>query len=191
MTGLRAGSRSRVRADAIHSRFRLNGFTMFEMVVAIIVLCVLATVLYGRLAFYQEYAEKKSMEVTIHNLRVGLRYQLADRMNRDQMQEVESLLTENPVTWLENPPSNYLGILNNPLIEEITPGNWYFDAAQHLLVYMPKHKRYLRMATPADTTLRFRVTAIKNPPKVVKGSGPPVELVSLTLLNEYKWDWPE
>lgn len=170
-------------------RARAGGFSIFELAVVIVLAGVLALVLIDRLVIFQEYAEKTAMELTVRNMRSGLRYRVADLMNRDRMREADRILQDNPISWLEAPPPNYLGVLRNPPLDRVAPGSWYFDAAQHELVYLPRHRRFLTPAMPGDYAIRYRVTAIRKG-GAARGSEPAIESLALTLSNAYRWDWP-
>jgi prepilin-type N-terminal cleavage/methylation domain-containing protein len=187
----KAGSLNAVRRYTATRRAWSRGFTLLELAVVFIVIGIVSTVLLERLLVYQEYAEKTAMEMTVRNLRSGLRYQVADRMNQDRMREIDRLLLDNPIAWLEYPPPNYLGQLRNPSPEQLTPGNWYFDAVQQELIYLPNHRRFFRPGVAGDYSIRFRITALQKSVKLVKGSEPSVEGLRLTLLNSYKWDLPQ
>lgn len=54
-------------------KLRARGFTLFELVVAIMIAVALGTVFLERLRFYQEVAEKASMEATLRQIKTGCR----------------------------------------------------------------------------------------------------------------------
>jgi type II secretory pathway pseudopilin PulG len=165
---------------------RAGGFTLFELVVVVIVAGVMATVLIERLLAYQEYFEKTAMENTLQNMRSGLRNRVSEFIMKDRIREAHSVLQENPITWLEQPPPNYQGALNKPALDQIKPGHWYFDAVQQELVYLPNHRQFLKQATAGDYAIRFRVTE-----KSMQDGAPSLERFVLTPLTAYKWDWPK
>jgi type II secretory pathway pseudopilin PulG len=177
-------------ARRLPRRIRAGGYSLLELVIVVTLVGVAALVLIDRLTVFQEYGEKAAMELAVRNMRSGLRYRVADLMNRDRMREADRILQDNPVSWLEGPPANYLGELRNPPPDRIKPGSWYFDATQHELVYVPRHRRFLVTAKPGDYAIRWRVTAVRSrtPPQ---GSEPVVESLALTLKDGYRWEWPE
>ena len=182
-----AGSR------ALHRRNRPTrsaGFSLFELAIVVIVGGVLALILIDRLLVYQEYGEKAAMELTVRNMRSGLRYRMADLMNRDRMHEADRVLQDNPVSWLEEKPANYVGELRDPAPDRIAPGSWYFDATQRELVYLPRHHRFLKPAKSGDYAIRYRVTAVRKRGPL-QGSEPAIENIALSLSSDYKWDWPK
>ena len=105
---------------------RAHGFSLFELLIAAGVISVIAVLLLDRLLDYQAYAERTAMEVTIVNMRSGLRLRVAELMTQDRMQEVGKLVNENPVHWLETPPPNYLGELDLSLTEKAGAGKLVF-----------------------------------------------------------------
>jgi prepilin-type N-terminal cleavage/methylation domain-containing protein len=88
---------------------RQRGFNFLELVAAIAIVGVFGTVLLQRMLYLQEVAEMTAMELTVANLRTGLRYKTGDLLMRDKVSEIATLADENQVDWLENRPENYLG----------------------------------------------------------------------------------
>ena len=73
---------------------------MFELVVVIVITSVIVITLLNRFLYYQEMAEKSVMEMTVMNMRSGLRLRIAELIMQDRMSEAGRLLQENPITWL-------------------------------------------------------------------------------------------
>jgi prepilin-type N-terminal cleavage/methylation domain-containing protein len=165
-----------------------RGFTMLELVISITVIGILSAIFLERSLTYQEYGEQTAMEVSLRNMRSGLRLKVADLMTRDQMNRVGELLDQNPVHWLPPPPPNYLGELRNPDPSRLAPGNWYFDAERKEVVYVPQRRRYLKIDNPAERTLRFRVEATKRG-AIGALSGERTEGLALVPLVNYQWSW--
>ena len=167
------------------NRYRAAGFSLFELVVGITIIGLLGAVLSERMLRYQEYAEKTAMEVTVRKIRTGLRLQVADLMMRDRLHEIERLLQDNPITWLEAPPPNYIGERTNPRQNDAVRGNWYFDALRRELVYTPFHRRFFAPQIPGNDSVRYRISAVP----VKSGNGTrPIEGLSLELSSPYKWE---
>lgn len=160
---------------------RKNGFTRFEMLIVVIGTSVLAAVLLERMRAYQEYAEKTAMEMTVMNMRSGLRLRIAELMTQDRTREVGKLLDENPIGWLDTPPPNYLGSLNNVKSGDIPPGNWYFDAARKELIYVPYRKMIFGAGFGGKKAMALQVTARVFPK--VGGNSSRVEGIALTAID--------
>ncbi|WP_124703472.1 hypothetical protein [Sulfuriferula multivorans] len=177
MKTVRRGIFCRPASVVLVSR-RLAGFTLFELLGIILLVSVLSLVLYDRFLGYQALAEKTAMEMTVINMRSGLRLRVAELMMGGKMDEIAGLVHENPINWLAAPPPNYIGALQNPEQSAI-PGNaWYFDTSRHELIYMPGSGNIFA-TQPRASVVRFRVAATIHPP--VKGGSkiPKVEGVTL------------
>ncbi len=171
--------------------FYRNGFTLFELVVVIVITSVLAIILLNRFLYYQEIAEKTAMDMTVMNMRSGLRLRVAELMMQDRMNEAGQLLQENPITWLETLPLNYKGKMAGSKQTALIPGNWYFDTGRKELVYQVQHDRFFKSGedstTSKDSTIRFHVTAVKHSRQNGNGAVHKVEGVTLTSVTEYHW----
>lgn len=183
MSGKREESSRRVQKK--RTGIRQRGFTLYELVIAILVISVLAAVLLTRLQYYQQYAEKTAMEVTVRNMRNGLRQQVADLMMQDKMDEAGKLLQQNPIAWLDKPPPNYLGELTAPLEDTLPSASWYFDLSSRELVYVPgSHLLFFDHVANAEKPVRYRVTATIHRPEIKTDSPWKVEGLSLVLANQ-------
>jgi type II secretory pathway pseudopilin PulG len=160
---------------------RQHGSSLFELLIAASVISVIALLLLDRLLSYQAYAERTAMEVTVVNMRSGLRLQVAELMTQDRLNEVGKLVNENPVRWLETPPPNYLGELAHPLPKTLEQGYWYFDTTTRELVYLPHDNRFF-MAPWRDRkeAMRFQVISMRKAPGKEGQSESNIEWVTLT-----------
>ncbi|MHB1334018.1 MAG: hypothetical protein ACYCY1_15615 [Sulfuriferula sp.] len=143
---------------------RQAGFTLFELLGIILLVSVLSLLLYDRFLGYQALAEKTSMEMTVINMRSGLRWQVAELMIEGRADKMADLLNENPIKWLAAPPPNYIGAFQNPEQHAI-PGNaWYFDTRRHELVYTLGRDSVFAVDPARSAALRFKVTAVVGHP---------------------------
>lgn len=172
------GGKSCRLTSVILGRRRQIGFTLFELLGIILLVSALSLLLYDRFLGYQALAEKTAMEMTVINMRSGLRLRVAELMMGGKLEEIAGLVHENPISWLAAPPSNYIGALQNPEQHAIPANAWYFDTRRHELVYMPGRTGIFTIR-PHATAMRFRVAATIHPP--VKGGSkiPKVEGVTL------------
>jgi hypothetical protein len=88
-----------------------------------------------------------------------LRLRLADLMIGNRGQEMNDLLTQNPIVWLDAPPVNYLGQLQQPDGTALVRDNWYYDAGLHELIYMYPENNMAWAAADAKKSLHVRVVA--------------------------------
>jgi general secretion pathway protein G len=161
-----------------------KGFSLFELIVVIIVASVLATVLLNRLAYYQELAEKAAMESTLRTIKTGLQIRLAELIVTQKQAQAGQLEIEDPVRWLDDKPPNYRGAYRAPA----EPGSWYFDASERQLVYLVRTGDRLILGTGEGAKqLRFRTKLLKSPVKVAGGTVEGVAGVTLLPASPYRW----
>jgi type II secretory pathway pseudopilin PulG len=171
-------------ASAALGNRRQRGFSLFEFGIVAVVLCILLVVFLDRALNYQEYAERTAMELTIVNIRSGLRLRVAELITQDRLSEIGKLVDENPVRWLERPPTNYLGELALPVSKALPSGNWYFDSARRELVYLPRDNRYSSAQLhDRKETIRFQVMTVRKALGKVDRSESRVEWVTLARTN--------
>ena len=120
-------------------RRRHRGFTLFELIVVICVVATLLAVAFNRFVQYQEDAERAAMRTTLASFKTALQLQVAELLIARQADQIEKLQGENPVLWLAEPPSNYLGAFPAGEAREKPPGNWYFDTRARQLVFLARY----------------------------------------------------
>jgi prepilin-type N-terminal cleavage/methylation domain-containing protein len=152
-----------------------KGFSLFELVVSLIIFAVLASVLLMRTLQYQEDAERQSVQRTVNVLRTALQTRLAKGGAILRPAALAHILEENPFDWLDQKPVNYLGEYYSPELEEMPVGNWVFDRRDKTLVYLLSGHRNFSFS--ASKFLKFKVefaqaqmTGRKNGPKEVPNS---------------------
>ena len=157
---------------------RCGGFSLLELCVAIAVIASVAGALLNALLFYQELGEKTAVELTLLNMRSGVRFQIADKMLHGRYAELEEVLASNPVNWLEKPPAGYAGELGSDRSPQ--PGEWFFDVASRELGYLPRLNAHLSLASAGDRALRWRIRGSRSK------SGE-IEALSLVSVTRYTW----
>ncbi len=133
-----------------------RGFTLIELAVVAVIVAVLAGLLLKRALYYQEQAERVSMEQTLGILRSAMHLQMADRLLHPALRPMSQLAGDNPMNWLAERPPNYVGEYAAPRPGQIAHGNWYFDTNERTLVYLPTYDEHLQTAPGENGALRFR-----------------------------------
>lgn len=162
-------------------------YSMFEFIVLVVIASVLGIGLAERLSYYQELAEKTVMEATVRNMRSGLLMRRAELLMQENVAETAKLLHQNPITWLETPPLNYVGELSAERAQTVPPGSWYFDTSARELVYLPHLHRHLQIEAPQSSLIRYQVTALEMMPNTAPPARRQPLGIALTLKTPYRW----
>ena len=165
---------------------RQRGFSLFELVAAIAIVGVFAGVLLQRMLYLQEVAEMTAMDLTVANLRTGLRYKTGDLLIRDKVSEIATLADENPVNWLQNHPENYLGEFDWTPDTDLR-GKWYFDKTRHELVYTINNRRHFLPVNGQDYALRWHAVRLLAKEENISGSKGKVQWVALVQVAGGHW----
>jgi len=163
----------------------VHGFTLLELIVVISIIGVLGVMLSERLQRYAEFAEKTSMEYTANIINSGLLFEFAHRLTQGGRGSIADLVNINPVQWLAQKPTNYLGEFRDPPAGEEYAGNWYYDAARNELVYLIKRGDNFQAGADGKKHVRYRVKLLYDEAE----QGAPKSLVGaiLTPVERYKW----
>jgi Tfp pilus assembly major pilin PilA len=157
-----------------------TGITRLELMGSLIIIAVLAVILLHRLVRYQEIARTAVMEMTVSNMRSGLRLRVAELMMADRGAEIGRLVGQNPVQWLDAPPQNYRGQRASMEAVGLEADTWYYDTDRRVLVYvLPQGSGFLE-TNNRRRTLKVNVTAAKPGQVLADGSMSAGQGVALT-----------
>jgi len=160
---------------------RQTGLTWIEFSVVASVLAVLAGSLLTALLYYEELAEATAVQLTVQNIRSGLRYQIADRLVAGRSPQIGQLLGANPVSWLERSPDGYVGIVRTGSVRSLPGGSWFYDIDRGEIGYVPKLSFHLAAEPGERAILRWRMQALRSP---APGEAEGLMLVAVT---PYRW----
>ena len=132
--------------------------------VALLLISVLVGVFLERALYYRGLAEKSAMEQVALDLRSSVNLRVAELILENRFADLIPLAAQNPMDLLERKPQNYLGILNGAGVQEIVPGNWYFDNTSKEVVYYVDSGRYFAPDEQGRMRAAWRV-------KLVQGGG--------------------
>lgn len=163
-----------------------RGASQLELAVSIVLLAIFLAVFLERAFYYQEYAEKTAMEMTVANMRTGLRYKIADLMLNNRLSEIPALADENPVNWLAKPPENYLGEFDSPP-RDGTAGKWFYDRRAGELAYTVNNRRHFVPYDGHDFTIRYRAARIRGAATTSSPATRTQVWVELTQRQTYAW----
>lgn len=113
-----------------------HGFSLFELVVFIICVAIIYSTAANRFAEFPGEAERANFLAVSSQIQAAVNLELMMGIlasNRELLAQYE---TSNPMDFLLEVPSNYLGSFYQPDVASLPRRSWYFDAASHDLVYL-------------------------------------------------------
>jgi hypothetical protein len=130
------------------------------LVIAIGIVGLLVALAIHHLLSLRVEAERAALEQVIGGLRIAVLTKALSLVASGRDVELSHLPGSNPIDYLLEPPSGYLGELDDPNLEDMPPGSWYFDCNRRLLVYRVRYGD--RFASPLGDPprARFRVVLV-------------------------------
>jgi prepilin-type N-terminal cleavage/methylation domain-containing protein len=113
---------------------RMRGFSLFELVVVVVLVAVLSGFLLVRVLPLIGQAERIAFLQTKQQIQSALLLEAAERVSRGESATLASLTGVNPMQLLLEPPGNYFGTYSES-DTELKRRAWYFDPGENLLVY--------------------------------------------------------
>jgi general secretion pathway protein G len=139
----------------MNGRKEESGFTLVELLIVVCIVAFLASLLFSRILFYQELAEKAAMQQVVSAVQTALVMEYGHRMASGMGPGVINITNENPMEWLAQKPGNYAGEYYGVKPSTAEPGNWVFDRGSHELIYLPDHVEYFVPAKNGTRWIRF------------------------------------
>ena len=162
-------------------RVRQAGLTWLEFSVVAVVLSVFAGSLLTALLYYEELGEAAVVQLTVQNVRSGLRYQIAERLVQGRAWDMGELLRANPLSWVASSPDGYVGSVRNADIGSLPKGSWFYDIDRAELGYIPRLTSHLSMERGEPMLLRWQIKALRSDvPREVEG-------LMLVSVSPYRW----
>ncbi|HUF74416.1 MAG TPA: prepilin-type N-terminal cleavage/methylation domain-containing protein [Gammaproteobacteria bacterium] len=137
-----------------------RGFSLFELVVVIVVIAILSGLLLARVLPLIGQAERVAFLQTKQQIQNALLLEAAGRVVRGESGTLASLTGTNPMDLLLEPPGNYAGTISRLTSETLPRRSWLFDGEADLLVYRPgRQAKFEALEGPADR-IEMRVSFV-------------------------------
>jgi len=166
------------------------GFSLLELVVVTIIVSILTVVAIQRLLVLQVDAERVVMESVVGSLRSGIGIKVAEKIVRQRIADLPAMEASNPIRLLAEVPNNYLGELSGIDPATLSPGSWYFDTQNGVLVYLVDNGRYFLGGLDNPPRVRFAVRLVyadKNSNGIYDAGMDIIEGLKLASLESYQW----
>ncbi len=170
------------------ARRREGGRVRFEVMLPLVLVVALMAVLLERLLYYEEYAEKTMVELTVTSMRAGLHVRRAEAVVARALGQEIAMPETNPVRWLGVVPPNYAGEFDGPAPAGAGDGIWFYDRLARELVYRPSLQRHF--LPDAEGRREVRVRFVRREPSAATAQAArslPWEGAAVVLARPYEW----
>jgi hypothetical protein len=140
-----------------------GGATRLELAVSTILTALLAGVLLNCLIRYQGESERVAAKQLIGALRTALAVRSATVISTTGEAGLMALAHQNPMTWLQHLPQNYLGEYYSPKKEALPVGNWYFDRGTRTLVYLAAAEKSFSTGIQKIQVFKVKLLRVSGP----------------------------
>lgn len=173
--------------DCVGPTGRQPGFTLFELIVVICIVAVMAAILLNRLRVYEEAAEKAVMKQTAVAIKSALQMRVAAYMISGRDNQIENLLLENPASWLQEKPKNYAGEFYADAYARVVPGSWYFDLSRREFIYVVNLGANFKPAADGRKWVRYRVRIDYDEVPTKDGPRKVLSAANFSPVQHYDW----
>ncbi len=163
-----------------------HGFSLFEIVVVILLIGVLVSAAIDRLLQLQIETERISVKHVIGVLESAVYMQTAEIVLRQGLGSLREMENTNPVDYLEKPPDNYAGKKSGAAAEGVPVSNWYFDSVKHVLVYKVKNIKYFESDIQGEPRIQLKLFLIYRD-GIKSDRNTNIQGVKLSSLYKYNW----
>lgn len=137
-----------------------RGFSLFELVVVIVIVAILSGFLLTRALPLIGQAERVAFLQTKQQIQSALLLEAAERVVRGESATLVLLAGTNPMDLLLEPPGNYIGTISAFTGETLPRRSWFFDEADRLLVYRPGRQAKFEALGGPDDRIEMQVSFV-------------------------------
>lgn len=165
-----------------------QGFSLFELVVYLLVASILFATVLNRYREFPGEAERANFTAVLAQLKAGVNLQMMDMIAGGDWSRAEELEGSNPMDLMLEQPTNYVGAFALVEQQSMPRRTWYFDTSRGELVYLADNADNLYVIgegsnQPADA-VRFRITSVRAGSEAESGSW---QGLTLQAVVPYSW----
>jgi hypothetical protein len=142
---------------------RQRGASLLEGALAAAVTALLAGLLLNCLIYTRGESEQVAAKQLIGSLRTALAVRSAKAISTTGEAGLLALAHQNPMTWLQQLPENYLGEYYSPNKAELPSGNWYFDRVGQTLVYLSASEKSFSVGIQKILVFKVKLVHMSGP----------------------------
>jgi type II secretory pathway pseudopilin PulG len=124
------------RKISVQNARMAKGFSLFEMIVYLLLASIIFAASMKRFEQYPADAERANFQSIVGQIKAGVMLQMMNGIAGGKFDELTNLEKSNPMDLMLETPSNYIGAF--PLVDEagMPTRTWYFDSYNGHLVYL-------------------------------------------------------
>lgn len=133
---LRSQPKNSLRHHKLPNYKKVRGFSLFELVVFIILVAIIYATAANRFADFPGQAERANFLAITTQLQTAINLEMMIGLGTGRIRSAERMDGINPMDLMLQPPSNYIGVFDLIDRERIQRRVWYFDRSRQELVYL-------------------------------------------------------
>lgn len=163
-----------------------HGFSLFEIVVVVLLVGVLMIVAIDRMLQLQIESERVSVQHIIGVLNSAVNLQAAELIVDRGLNSIRSLENTNPLSYLSELPHNYSGLKSDKDANQHDVASWYYDPQQNILVYKVKNRNYFETSLVGTARIRLKIVLLYKE-EISHGRNSKIRGISVKSLDAYRW----
>ena len=176
------------RPQTITNSQASKGFSLFELIVYILLVSIVFSVSMRRFSEFPGEAERANFLAINTQLKAAVNLQMMNAIARGNWDELGQLENSNPMDLMLETPSNYAGAFNLVDEQAMSRRTWYFDSYSGHLVYLASDSSNLFSSlgdgTSTLSSLRFRIAQRYAGDAPVFAGGLGIDAETVTGLND-------
>lgn len=165
-----------------------NGFSLFELIVYILLVSIVFSVSMRRFSDFPGEAERANFLAITGQLKAAVNLQMMKAIAGGNWESLGSIENSNPMDLMLETPSNYAGAYNSVDEQNMPRRTWYFDSFNGQLVYLANDTSHLFSnqgdGTSTLASIRFRIAQRYAGDVQASAAGLGIDAGTVTGLND-------